>query len=210
MNKKVLMGLGAALLLGAGTYASFALFSDVETSGSNTFTAGTLNMEVGGADGTAFESFTIGNIGASGVVTGGKTWTITNSGSVPGNLTFQMNDLTNDENGCNEPERIVDPTCDAAGDPGELGEAVSTTILLTTGTGPDAVTTTVTNTNLATASEGVYATSWNAIAPVTIAPGASVNVTMNWSTDPTSYDNRIQSDSVSFGLQYDLLQVVPN
>ncbi|PIY80492.1 MAG: hypothetical protein COY80_02635 [Candidatus Pacebacteria bacterium CG_4_10_14_0_8_um_filter_42_14] len=208
MNKKVLMGLGAVVVLGAGvTAASFALFSDVETSGSNTFTAGTLDMSVGAANGTAFESFTIANIGANGVVSGGKTWTITNSGSVPGNLTFQMNDLVNNDNGCNEPEAIVDTTCANPGPgEGELGAAITTTVLLNKGAGNA----TVVSSNLATANQGAYATQWVANAgTVTIPAGGTVDVTLNWSTDSASYGNEIQSDGVSFGLQYDLLQVVP-
>ncbi|PIR62480.1 MAG: hypothetical protein COU65_03205 [Candidatus Pacebacteria bacterium CG10_big_fil_rev_8_21_14_0_10_42_12] len=203
MNKKVLMGLGALIVVGAGTAASFALFSDVETSGSNTFAAGTLDMSVGGANGTAFESFNIENIGGTGGYSGGKTWTITNSGSVPGNLTFQMNDLVNNDNGCNEPEALVDTSCGNPGPgDGELGAAISTTVLVNGNTTP------VVSSNLA--SEPAYKTQWDANAgTVTIPAGGTATVTMNWSTDPTSYGNEIQSDGVSFQLQYDLTQVVP-
>ena len=208
MNKKVLMGLGALIVVGAGTAASFALFSDVETSGSNTFTAGTLDMSVGGANGTAFESFSIENIGADGVVSGGKTWTITNSGSVPGNLTFQMNELVNNDNGCNEPEAIVDTTCDNPGPgQGELGAATTTTIFLDTGAGDVQVV----SSNLATASQALYASQWVTNAgTVTIPAGGSVDVTMNWATDPNTYGNEIQSDGLTFQLQFDLVQVLPS
>ncbi len=192
-----------------------ALFTDTETNTANVFTAGTLNMTVGGADGTAFDSFSISNIGANGTVSGGKEWTITNTGSVPGNLAFKLNDLINYENGCNEPEALVDTTCaDPGAGEGELGGAISVTVDLdTNGDGVYDQTGVVTS-DLATANQGQYASQWNTNAgnagTVTIAPGASVKVKMNWSTDPASYGNDIQSDSVTFGIQYDLTQVTPS
>ncbi len=208
-NKKVLLAiLGVGAIGGAGYVATTALFSDVEQSGTNVFTAGTLNMTVGGADGTAFEEFNFTNLGVDGQVTGGKTWTIVNDGTVPGNLTISMNDLVNNDNGCNEPEAIVDVTCaDPGPGEGELGAAMTTTILLDTGTGD----TQVASTNLATASEALYASQWVTNAgTVTIPAGGSVDVTMTWATDPTSYGNEIQSDGLSFELQFDLEQVLPS
>jgi len=209
MNKKVLLAvIGVGGITAAGYGITSALFSDVETSGSNVFTAGTLNMTVGGADGTAFEEFNFTNLGVDGQVSGGKTWTIVNDGSVPGELTLSMNALVNNENGCNEPEAIVDGTCDDPGaDQGELGAATTTTILLDTGSGD----TQVVSTNLATASQALYASQWVTNAgTVTIPAGGSVDVTMNWSTDPATYGNEIQSDGLTFQLQFDLVQVLPS
>lgn len=208
-NKKVLLAiLGVGAIGGAGYVATTALFSDVEQSGTNVFTAGKLNMTVGGADGTAFEEFNFTNLGVDGQVTGGKTWTIVNDGTVPGNLTISMNDLVNNDNGCNEPEAIVDVTCANPGPgEGELGAAMTTTILLDTGTGD----TQVVSTNLATASQALYASQWVTNAgTVTIPAGGSVDVTMTWATDPTTYGNEIQSDGLSFELQFDLEQVLPS
>ncbi len=205
MNKKVLLGivaLGGALTIGGITLTA-ALFTDTETSATNTFTAGTLNLTVGGADGTAFESFSLDNLGVDGQVTGGKTWTIVNTGSVPGELTFAMNELTNFDNGCNEPEALVDTTCGNPGPgEGELGDNMVVQVLLD---GEEVV-----STNLATANQGQYASQWETNAgTVTIPAGESVTVTMNWATDPANYTNVIQSDSLTFGLQFDMVQVVP-
>lgn len=213
MNKKILLtivAVGGLLTIG-GVAVTAALFSDTETSASNTFTAGTLNMTVGGADGTAFESFTLNNLGVDGQVTGGKTWTIVNPGTVPGNLTLRMNNLVNNENGCNEPEAIIDTTCGTPGvNEGELGANMNTTILLDTNTADATLGTAVVTSTLATANQGNYASQWVTNAQtVTIPAGGQVSVTMNWATDPTNYTNVIQSDSLQFGLQFDLVQVVP-
>jgi len=205
-NKKVLLAiLGVGAIGATGVVATRALFSDVEQSASNVFTAGTLNMTVGGADGTAFEEFSFTNLGVDGQVSGGKTWTIVNTGTVPGELTLSMNNLVNDDNGCNEPEAIVDNTCGAG--EGDLGAATTTTILLDTGAGDVPVV----SANLATASQALYASQWVSNAgTVTIPAGGSVDVTMNWATDPSTYGNEIQSDGLTFQLQFDLVQVIPS
>ncbi|NCN06645.1 MAG: hypothetical protein GW946_02265 [Candidatus Pacebacteria bacterium] len=208
-NKKVLLAIiGVGAVGAAAIPLTRALFSDVEQSGSNVFTAGKLNMTVGGADGTAFEEFNFTNLGVDGQVSGGKTWTIVNNGTVPGNLTLSMNDLVNNDNGCNEPEAIVDTTCDNPGPgQGELGAATTTTIFLDTGAGDVQVV----SSNLATASQALYASQWVTNAgTVTIPAGGSVDVTMNWATDPNTYGNEIQSDGLTFQLQFDLVQVLPS
>lgn len=213
MNKKILL---AVVLIGGiatigGIAATSALFTDTETNTANTFTAGTLNLTVGGTDGTAFESFNLDNLGVDGQVVGGKTWTIVNTGSVPGELTLSMNDLINNDNGCNEPEALMDTTCGNPGpNEGELGANMIAKILLDTdGAGP-AQATEVVSTTLATANQGEFASQWVSNAGVVTLPaGGQATVTMNWATDPQSYTNVIQSDSLGFGLQFDLVQVVP-
>ncbi|MBP9819247.1 SipW-dependent-type signal peptide-containing protein [Candidatus Woesebacteria bacterium] len=211
MNKKILLtivAIGGLVTIG-GVAVTSALFTDTETSGTNTFTAGTLNMTVGGTDGSAFENFTLTNLGEDGQVTGGKTWTIVNNGSIPGELTLSMNDLVNDDNNCNEPEAIVDNTCGAG--EGELGANMTASILLDTDTTDGTPGVQVVSTDLATSNIGEYASQWVTNAGTVVIPpnGGQVNVTMNWATDPAAYTNVIQSDSLAFGLQFDLVQVVP-
>jgi hypothetical protein len=215
MDSKYKKLLAAAVLVpvvGLAGYQAYnftsALFTDTETSTTNTFAAGTLNMTVGGEDGHAFENFDISNIGASGVVSGGKEWTITNTGTVPGYLTFKLNDVTNLENGCNEAEKATESACEADTN-GELGDYTHVTVQLDRD-GDGQYDETVVTSDLADDSESEYASQWNTnAAPVLVDRGKSVKVKMNWSTDPNEYDNRIQSDSLSFGIQYDLTQVVP-
>lgn len=209
MKKKILLTVLLLVAVGVGGYRlTQALFSDTETSADNTFTAGTLDLSVDGNNGTAFDSIVVDNLGADGTISGTRTWTINNSGSLPGTLSFSVIDLINFENGCNEPEAIVDETCANPGPgEGELGDAISTTVVLNDGT----TTTTVVNSDLATANASQYASQWNTNAAETVIPaGGNVTVTMNWSTDPESYGNEIQSDSLTYNVQFDLEQVTPN
>jgi len=216
MKRKILLSAFIISLVGGGGYAaSQALFTDTETGTDSSFTVGTLDMDIDGNNGdpTAFDNFAVTNIGADGTVSGGKTWTINNTGSLPGNLTFALASLANAENGCNEPEALSDVTCANPGPTeGELGEAMTVTVLLDDdgATGPNPATTVVTS-DLATANQGVYAADWNTNAgTVEIPAGGSVDVTMNWETDPSSYGNEIQSDSLGFDVSFVLEQVTPN
>lgn len=205
MKAKILASVVLISAVVAGGYAaSQALFQDTETATDSSFTVGTLDLNVEGENGQAFDSFDVTNIGADGTVSGGKTWTINNTGSLPGVLSFSLADLINAENGCNEPEALVDTTCanPGAGE-GELGNAISTSVLLN---GENVV-----SSNLSTANQGVYASQWDAQEQqVTIPAGQSVEVTMNWATAPEDYGNEIQSDSLSFDVAFTLEQVNPN
>ncbi len=208
MKRKALVIVALAVgITTAGIYGSRALFSDTETSAENTFAAGTLDLSVGGANGTAFDNIAVANVGVDGTVDGTKSWVITNNGSVPGNLTFQVTDIENFENGCNEPEAIVDTTCANPGlGEGEFGAALAVTVALDKGAGFE----NVISSTMANANQAEYATQWNTNAgTVTIPAGGSVTVRMDWETNPLSYGNEIQSDSLAYGLQFDLLQVVP-
>lgn len=212
MKKKVLLFLIVVSALVGGGYAiTQALFSDTETSQANTFAAGTLDMTVNAANGTAFDSIVVDNIGVDGTVTGEKEWTIRNTGTVPGNLTFRLNNVTNSENGCNEPELVTEPACEADTN-GELGAATAAVVKIDTdGDGDYDEEDAIVNSTLATANQGQYATQWNNNAGiVTIPAGGSVKVRMDWANDPATYGNEIQSDGLSFQVQFDLTQVNPS
>ncbi|MDO9332967.1 MAG: TasA family protein, partial [Dehalococcoidales bacterium] len=101
-------------LIGGGIYA---VFSDVETSTGNTFTAGTLNLvpATNGAGPVGKYSVTAGGDGINGNVvfdrlapgdSGSITWTLQNNGNLDGILTMAAI-LTFEENGSNEPESAV-------------------------------------------------------------------------------------------------------
>lgn len=212
MKRKALLFLIiVSTLIGGGYALTQALFSDTETSASNTFAAGTLDMTVNGANGTAFDSINVDNIGVDGTVSGEREWTIRNTGTVPGNLTFRLNSIANAENGCNEPELVTEPTCNDDTN-GELGAATTAVVKIDTDNDgdydeEDAV---VTST-LATANQGQYASQWNTNAgTVSVPAGGTVKVKMNWANDPTTYGNEIQSDGLSFQAQFDLTQVNPS
>ena len=88
--------------------ATSSYFSDLETSSGNTFTAGTLDLKVGGSDPTQW-SISVGDIkpGDSGTA----TTTICNIGSIDGYLHITFANLVNDENGCVDPEFTDEPGC---------------------------------------------------------------------------------------------------
>lgn len=203
-NKKILLAVALLTLVGfVGYQVTSALFTDTERTEDSTFTAGTLDMNVDGNNGTAFDNIVVANIGADGTVSGTKTWTINNTGSVPGELAFKVAELRNYDNGCNEPELLVDTTCENPGlGQGELGNAISTVVKVGD--------TAVVNSNLATANQAAYQTQWDAAPTVVIPAGGSTTVTMDWATDPSSYGNEVQSDSLDFDIQFDLTQVMPS
>jgi predicted ribosomally synthesized peptide with SipW-like signal peptide len=107
-------------LIGAG---AFAYFSDTETSTGNTFTAGTLDLKVGGENPNASPDFTIG--GASGVKPGDSgtiTYALKNEGTLDGYLDLSGISFTDTE-GTN-PESETGDTAN----PGELSSNIYVTV----------------------------------------------------------------------------------
>ena len=118
MNKKILISLStiaavAAIAIGG----TVAYFSDTETSTGNTFSAGTLNLQVGNYDPTSVK-ITLSNM-KPGDAANAATWLVKNTGSIAGKLTVGVGAITNNENDCIEPEQEGDSTCGATD--GELG-----------------------------------------------------------------------------------------
>jgi predicted ribosomally synthesized peptide with SipW-like signal peptide len=104
MDKKILVsmmviGLVAALA-GAGLYA---LFSDTETSTGNTFSAGTLDLKVGGKDDPEVIQIVLDNIKPG--WSREYRWTLKNAGTLDGILWFEVTNIVNKDNGVIEPEQ---------------------------------------------------------------------------------------------------------
>lgn len=200
MRRQILLSTLVIAVAVGGTFAATrAYFTDRSTATGNNFTVGTLELEVGGANGSNVEPIVFDNIGASGKIDGSRTWTVTNKGTLDGRLYFKIDNLVNNENGCNEPETKVDTTCDNPGpNEGELGDKVDVNVYL------DGVK--VTTTNLATANQSVIGNTWNALPAVIIPAGQSRTVKVDWSMDPAKYGNEIQSDNLSFDSDFDLVQ----
>ena len=119
---KKILGLTIAALLvmamvGGGTWA---YFSDTETSGANVLSAGTLDLTLGGA--TAPFSIAGMKPGDSGDPE--VSWTLTQSGSLSGNLTIAMGTVTNNENTIWDPES---DQSDSTDDPKQAGTCVTAT-----------------------------------------------------------------------------------
>jgi len=207
MNKKKILAssLIIAVVGTAGYFGSQALFTDTETSTTANFTVGTLDLDVDGNNGQAFDNFQVSNIGADGTVEGGRTWTINNTGSLPGRLTFSLASLENYDNGCNEPEELVDTTCANPGPgEGELGGYLNSVVKLNEES--------IVNTTLANANIDEFQTQWlaNTIPGQRVIPaGGSVTVTMDWNIDHDAYGNEIQSDSLDFDVVFTLEQMAP-
>lgn len=122
MKKRILgLAIAATAIISLVASGTLAQFSDTETTTDNTFTAGTLNLQVGSAD-PCTETIDIG--GASGLSPGDSDnaaiWLTQNTGSIAGDLTISIGAIINNENTILEPE--VDEN-DVTDDPdgGELG-----------------------------------------------------------------------------------------
>jgi len=90
-----------AIAAGAGTVT---YFSDTETSSGNTFTAGTLDLEV--TDSISF-TITLSDL-KPGFDSGYYKWCLKNVGTLPGKLSVTFHIISDDENGINEPEAIAE------------------------------------------------------------------------------------------------------
>ena len=114
MNKKILASLiiigVLGLAIGWGTYA---YFSDTETSEGNTFTAGTLDLKVDGADNPLPVYFSESNVKPGD--SGSKTITLKNDGTIGGTAKIHIKNVDNSE-GTN-PESETDKD-----EPGDLGK----------------------------------------------------------------------------------------
>lgn len=179
----------------AGTYAYFTARRTVST---NRFTAGTLDLNVT-SNGQVNEPFVIENIGENGDISGSKTWTVRNTGSLPGRLLVRLQSVVNEENGCNDPEKETEPVCESDTE-GELGGVITANVSLD---GTDQVSST-----LATSQQAKVGTDWNALTPIILQPNQTRTMGINWATSEDAYGNEIQSDSVKFDAVFRLIQQI--
>ncbi|MBP9718885.1 MAG: SipW-dependent-type signal peptide-containing protein [Candidatus Levybacteria bacterium] len=197
--KKIILSFLIIAVVGGGAIgATYAYFTAQRTTSANTFTAGTLDLDVS-SNGTKLEPFVIDNVGENGDITGTKTWVVKNTGSLPGRLLVRLSNVANKENGCNDPEKEAEATCedDTAG---EMGNVIIAKVAFD---GTDKVSST-----LATNQANKIGTDWNALSPLVLQPGESKNVTIHWATSETDYGNEIQSDSVQFDVNFRLIQQI--
>lgn len=186
-----------ALVGGLGYAATQAFFTARETSTDSKFTVGTLDLSVNDQK-DVIDPFIVNGIGASGDIAGGKEWTIKNIGTLPGRLFFSLGNLKNQENGCNKPEKQTELTCEA-NEEGELGSVINAKVSVN---GTEYVSST-----LETANQNVFGNTWKTKPSVVIPPGEQAVIRMEWNTPQEAYDNRIQSDSLSFDIHFDLEQL---
>ena len=187
-----IVGLGAGL-------ATFAYFSATRTVSSSKFTTGTLDLDVA-SNGNKLEPFVIENMGGNANISGTKSWKVKNTGSLPGKFILRLLNVQNKENGCNDQEKTVDPTCEEANKEGNLGNVINLKIALD---GVEKVQST-----LATANQDKIGKDWNALPPIVMQAGEERTVTASWATGEDEYGNEIQSDSVQFDMNFRLMQLI--
>ncbi|MCR4326440.1 MAG: CalY family protein [Candidatus Roizmanbacteria bacterium] len=199
---RILISVLVLATLGAGTYAATqAFFSARRTTTENRFQTGTLDLNVAENGGQAADPFVIDNAGADGEISGSKTWTVKNTGSLPGRLFLRLQNVDNKENGCNDPEIEAEPDC-ASTTQGELGNVITLNVALD---GVNAVSST-----LATNQQAAIGTAWNGLTPIILQPNQTVEVGLNWAAGADDYGNEVQSDSVTFDADFRLIQVTNN
>lgn len=200
MNKKnVWFSIGViALVAVVAIGATAAYFTAQRTASTNKFAAGTLDMNVQ-SDSVVNKPFVIENMGDNANISGTQTWTVKNTGTLPGRLLVRLQNEVNKENGCNDQEKATEPGCDGDTN-GELGGVITLNVALD---GVDKVSST-----LATVNQTKIGIDWNALPLIVLQPNESRTITAHWATPETGYGNEIQSDSTEFDLNFRLIQLI--
>ena len=198
-NNRRSVFLGTVIVISAASGllgGSFAYFSAQRTLSQSRFAAGTLDLNVQ-SNGQSLEPITINNVGAEPNITGSKVWQVKNTGTLPGRLMLQLQNVSNKENGCNDQEKQIEPNCETNTE-GDLGKAITLTVSMD---GEQKAFST-----LATEESTKMGTDWDALSPVILQPGQEVVLTASWSALESNYGNEVQSDSVNFDMDFRLVQ----
>ncbi len=143
MRKILLSLLTIGLVVTATAGATRAQFTDTEISTSNTFSTGSLDLQINQQNGPFTMLFSANNMEPGKTYSGGCV-TLTNVGSMPGRLALKVQNPVSNENGEFEPELSdgdmigveVDPTSyDGNVGDGELWDQLATRFFLDTGAG---------------------------------------------------------------------------
>jgi len=103
MNKILISLSTIAVVAAIAVGGTVAYFSDTETSVGNTFTAGTLDLKVDGADDVLPMAWSSDNM-EPGTTYNAGTVEVRNSGSISGKVTLMVSNVVSNENGELEPE----------------------------------------------------------------------------------------------------------
>lgn len=195
MNKILLSLVTISLVSVVAVGATRAYFSDTETSTGNSFTAGTLDLNLDGAN-TNVVKFSLTNLVPGNSGTG--YWTIKNVGNINGYLDLESKTVVNDDNNCNEPENLVDSGCGVG--QGELG--ANTNVVLFVDDNHNGVVDGVDVSLFTGTLDGLVAAT---VADISLNANTEKYVSMNW-TIPSTVENIIQSDSATFSATFELGQ----
>lgn len=138
---------------------------------------------------------------------GSYTWTVTNNGQLPGQLKVVFKSPSFFENGCNEPERIVDATC---AQPGRNQDELVDKIIIRTELYRNDTVVELGSFALNTESRATFNAIWRDFFNrlnrhlIQLYPGENLQFTIYWSIDPSDVTNAIQSDTAEFKLRFTL------
>ncbi len=183
-------------LIGGGIYA---YFSDTETSTGNTFAAGTLDLNLDGGNINVVK-FTVNDVKPGD--SGGGTWTVANVGNMDGYLDLESISVSEDIGSTTDPELADEGGPDTA----QLGNYLMVHIFIDANNNGswDAGETDIFGTNAAPAAINGIAGSY-ALDLSLAASGGTNYITLLWSVG-TTVDNRIQGDSVTLDITFELQQ----
>jgi predicted ribosomally synthesized peptide with SipW-like signal peptide len=199
--KKILISLTTiavmAAMIGGGV---FAYFSDTETSAGNSFTAGTLDLNLDGVD-TNVVKFSLSDVKPGD--SDGGTWTVANVGNIAGYLDLESVSVAEDIGTTTDPELASEPT---HADTTQLGNYLMVHMFVDTNNNGswDTGETDILGTNAAPVAINTIAASY-ALDLSLAANGGTNYITLRWSV-ATSTDNRIQGDSVTLNMTFELQQ----
>lgn len=183
-------------LIGGGIYA---YFSDTETSTGNTFTAGTLDLNLDGGN-TNIVKFAVGDVAPG---SGGHgTWTVSNVGSIDGYLDLESVGITEGAGTSTDPELADEPT---HADTTQLGNYLMAHLFVDTNNNGtwNSGETDIFGTNASPAAIKTIASSYDL--NLSLTHGSTNYITLAWSV-PGATDNRIQGDNVTLGMTFELQQ----
>jgi hypothetical protein len=197
--KKIFLSLAIIITVSSFSFIlTRAYFSDRKTSSGNKFTVGTLDLQVGDSQNKQVEPFVISDLG-TGKIAGQKIWKLKNTGSLSGQFIAELSNISDNENGCNAPEKEIDQTCDNPGvGQGDLGKLISVNLYV-----DNVLKTTFPLTDSGITSLENYWSNNKFI----LNPGQESELKIEW-FETGDYGNEIQSDSLSFDLNFNLQQVI--
>ena len=204
MKKIIGLSVAALLIVGVITGVTFAYFSDTESSVDNTLTAGVLDLNI---DGGNIAVTTLNVSAAEPGASGSASSTLSNVGSMAGELDIETSAVTN--------TGAVSGTSEYADDSGDLGGVAQIAMYLDIDQSGG-----VTAGDIGLQSNGTtydptgglnydvvdnYALeTWNEVISSMVA-SASDDIIILWQV-PTTADNSIQGDSVEFDITFTLEQ----
>lgn len=173
--------------------ATTAYFSDTEASSGNTFSTGTLNLTLDGAN-TNIAKFNVSGMKPNDIQTG--TWTIRNTGSIDGYLDMHNIVQTHSPGTTTEPElTIEDP------DVGSLGDLLNINLFV------DANNNGVLDNGETTIYSGLLsglANTYDANIPLSAGSTNYITMAVNWPSGPN--DNKGQGDVAQLDMTFELGQ----